>query len=72
MRTCAEIQNIGAVDFSGRGKKAHISADFGKTLKDTAVSYTHLDVYKRQLHSKPEEDSGTLLQESRDYRLPPL
>ena len=35
MRTCAEIQNIGAVDFSGRGKKAHISADFGKTLKDT-------------------------------------
>ena len=35
VRTCAEIQNIGAVDFSGRGKKAHISADFGKTLKDT-------------------------------------
>ena len=28
VRTCAEIQNIGAVDFSGRGKKAHISADF--------------------------------------------
>lgn len=35
VRTCAEIQNIGAVDFSGRGKKAHISADFGKTLRDT-------------------------------------
>ena len=35
VRTCAEIQNIGAVDFSGRGKKAHISADFGKTLMDT-------------------------------------
>jgi NADH-quinone oxidoreductase subunit G len=33
---CSEVQNIGAIDFAKRGKKAFVTPGFGKTLSDSA------------------------------------
>lgn len=35
VRMCAEVQNIGAIDFSQRGKKAFVAPGFGKTMSET-------------------------------------
>ncbi len=35
VRMCAEVQNIGAIDFSKRGKKAVVGPGFGKMLIET-------------------------------------
>ncbi len=35
VRMCAEVQNIGAIDFTHRGKKAYVAPGFGKTLSQT-------------------------------------
>lgn len=35
VRMCAEVQNIGAIDFTQRGKKAYVAPGFGKSLADT-------------------------------------
>ena len=36
VRMCAEVQNIGAIDFTQRGKKAYVAPGFGKTLAETS------------------------------------
>ncbi len=36
VRTCSEIQNVGAIDFNYRGKKAFVAPGFGKMLSETA------------------------------------
>ena len=36
VRTCAEIQNVGAIDFNYRGKKVFVAPGFGKMLSETA------------------------------------
>lgn len=36
VRTCAEIQNIGAIDIAMRGKRAFVTAGFGQTMSETA------------------------------------
>ena len=35
VRMCAEVQNVGAIDFTKRGKKAVVAPGFGKMLIDT-------------------------------------
>ena len=35
VRTCHEVQNVGAIDFAYRGSKMVISTSFGKSLSDT-------------------------------------
>ncbi len=35
VRTCAEIQAVGAIDFAHRGSKAEVTPAFGKNLADT-------------------------------------
>ena len=35
VRTCSEIQNIGAIDFAMRGKRAFVTAGFGQTMSET-------------------------------------
>ncbi|MDY6095716.1 MAG: [FeFe] hydrogenase, group A [Oscillospiraceae bacterium] len=36
VRMCDEVQNIGAIDFTQRGKKAYVAPGFGKTLAETS------------------------------------
>lgn len=36
VRTCHEVQNVGAIDFAYRGSKMYISTAFGKPLSETA------------------------------------
>ena len=36
VRMCAEVQNIGAIDFAKRGKKAYVAPGFGKTMSETS------------------------------------
>ena len=36
VRMCDEVQNIGAIDFTQRGKKAYVAHGFGKTLAETS------------------------------------
>ncbi|MBR0352085.1 MAG: (2Fe-2S)-binding protein [Oscillospiraceae bacterium] len=36
VRMCAEVQNIGAIDFAKRGKKAYVSPGFGMSMSDTS------------------------------------
>ena len=36
VRMCAEVQNIGAIDFNNRGKKVFVAPGFGKMLSQTA------------------------------------
>ncbi len=36
VRMCAEIQNIGAIDFAKRGKKAYVTPGFGMNMSDTS------------------------------------
>ena len=36
VRTCAEVQNIGAIDFAKRGKKAFVTPGFGKDMSMTS------------------------------------
>ena len=36
VRTCSEIQNVGAIDFNLRGKKVFVAPGFGKMLSETA------------------------------------
>lgn len=36
VRECAEVQNIGAIDFIKRGKKTYVGCGFKKTLSETA------------------------------------
>ncbi len=36
VRTCAEIQNVGAIDFNYRGKKVFVAPGFGKMLSETS------------------------------------
>ena len=35
VRMCDEVQNIGAIDFTQRGKKAYVAPGFGKMLSET-------------------------------------
>ena len=35
VRMCAEVQNVGAINFSNRGKKAYVAPGFGKMLSET-------------------------------------
>ena len=35
VRMCAEVQNVGAIDFNFRGKKAYVAPGFGKKLSET-------------------------------------
>ncbi len=35
VRMCAEIQNVGAIDFTNRGKRAYVAPGFGKMLRET-------------------------------------
>lgn len=35
VRMCAEVQNIGAIDFAKRGKHTYVTAGFGKTLAES-------------------------------------
>ena len=35
VRMCAEVQNIGAIDFTNRGKRAFVAPGFGKMLSET-------------------------------------
>ncbi|MBQ9045268.1 MAG: 4Fe-4S binding protein, partial [Oscillospiraceae bacterium] len=35
VRMCAEVQNIGAINFNNRGKKAFVAPGFGKMLSET-------------------------------------
>ena len=35
VRMCAEVQNVGAIDFNYRGKKAYVAPGFGKKLSET-------------------------------------
>ena len=36
VRMCSEVQNIGAIDFAKRGKKAYVSPGFGMEMADTS------------------------------------
>ena len=36
VRMCSEVQNIGAIDFAKRGKKAFVSPGFGLSMADTS------------------------------------
>ena len=47
--TYLDNQGIVSLDFSGSGRLMHACyTDYGCVIWDTPVSYTHLDVYKRQ------------------------
>ena len=35
VRMCSEIQNVGAIDFTHRGKRAYVAPGFGKMLSET-------------------------------------
>ena len=35
VRMCSEVQNVGAIDFNFRGKKAYVAPGFGKKLSET-------------------------------------
>ncbi|MBQ2606675.1 MAG: 4Fe-4S dicluster domain-containing protein, partial [Oscillospiraceae bacterium] len=35
VRMCAEVQNVGAINFNNRGKKAFVAPGFGKMLSET-------------------------------------
>ncbi|MBR3294194.1 MAG: [Oscillospiraceae bacterium] len=36
VRMCAEVQNVGAIDFVNRGKNAYVAPGFGRSLSETA------------------------------------
>ena len=36
VRMCAEVQNIGAIDFAKRGKRAYVTPGFGMSMSDTS------------------------------------